>query len=143
MGRQLIDHFVNPKDVRILAARGQTFGERNSDQIAPTFRGGSSARRFDENAAHGLGGSGEEVPAAVELLIADQPQVRLVDEGRGVEGVAGPSPAILAAASFPQLVVDERQEGRRRPGGHPPGRRQGGWSNQTFGGFTGSRFGQP
>jgi hypothetical protein len=40
------------------------------------------------------------VTAAVELLIPDQPQVGFVDEGGDVEGVAGASAAMRAAASF-------------------------------------------
>ena len=44
--------------------------------------------RLDQDAPHRLGRRGEEVAAAVKLLIADESQVRLVDEGGGVEGVA-------------------------------------------------------
>src|SRR5262249_42729150 len=46
-------------------------------------------RRFDQDAAHGLGGGGEEVATVGELLIPDQAQVRLVHQRRGVEGLAG------------------------------------------------------
>jgi hypothetical protein len=44
---------------------------------------------IDEDAAHGLGGGGEEVIAAVEALLADQAQVGLVDQGGRLEGVSG------------------------------------------------------
>ena len=47
---------------------------------------------LDEDSTHGLGGRGEEVPAAVPVLglsAADQPKVGLVDEGGGLEGLAG------------------------------------------------------
>ena len=47
---------------------------------------------IDENAAHGLGGGGEEVAAAVPVLRrfgAHQAQVGLVDQGGGLEGLAG------------------------------------------------------
>ena len=54
----------------------------------------------DQNAPHCFRRGGEEVAAVVEVLVADQTQVRLVDQGGGVEGVPGVSAAILAAASF-------------------------------------------
>ena len=47
---------------------------------------------LDEDAAHGLGRGGEEVAAAVPVLrrvAADQPEVRLVDQGRGLERLPG------------------------------------------------------
>ena len=64
---------------------------------------------FDKDPTHGLGGSGEEVPPTVELLVADQPQVRLVDEGGGDEGVAGGFGGHARGGQLPQLVVHERQ----------------------------------
>ena len=53
----------------------------------------------DQNAPHRFRRGGEEVAAVVEVLVADQTQVRLVDQGGGVEGVPGIL-AIRAAASF-------------------------------------------
>ena len=47
---------------------------------------------LDQDAAHGLGGRGEEVAPAVPglaFLLADQAQVDLVDQGGGLERVAG------------------------------------------------------
>src|SRR5262249_998237 len=47
---------------------------------------------LNQDAAHGLGGSGEEVAAAVPalgLLRIDQPEVGLVDQGRGLERLPG------------------------------------------------------
>ena len=69
----------------------------------------------NQDAAHGLGGRSEEVPAAVELLVADEPEVRLVDERSGVEGVAGSFGGYARGGKRPERVVHERQEvvGRR------------------------------
>ncbi len=64
----------------------------------------------DEDPPHGLGGGGEEVAAAVELLIPDQPQVGFVNEGGGVEGVAGSFGRHARGGELPQLIVDERQQ---------------------------------
>jgi hypothetical protein len=40
---------------------------------------------LDEDTSHGLRGGGEEVAAVIKVLIADEPQVRLVDQGRGLK----------------------------------------------------------
>src|SRR5262249_44671432 len=44
-----------------------------------------AAGGLDEDAAHGLGRGGEEVAAARERLVADEAQVRLVDQRRRLE----------------------------------------------------------
>ena len=54
----------------------------------------------DQHPPHRLGRGGEEVPSTAELLVADQPQVSLVHQSGGVEGVPGASAAIRAAASL-------------------------------------------
>ena len=64
----------------------------------------------DQNPPHRFGRGGEEVAAAVEVLVADQPQVRLVDQGGGVEGVPGVLRGHPRGRELPQLVVDERQQ---------------------------------
>src|SRR5206468_3039396 len=74
-------------------------GARNAIEIeghpAPSAALGGRAASgvIDEDAAHRLGGGGEEVAAAIELLVPDQPQESLMNERGGVEGVAlGPPP---------------------------------------------------
>jgi hypothetical protein len=73
---------------------------------------------FDEDAAHGLGRGGEEVAPAVPLRRvrwSDQPQVGLVDQGGGLEGLARLLPGDPRRCELPKLVVDERQQlGRGR-----------------------------
>ena len=67
----------------------------------------------DQDAPHGLGGRGEEVPAAVPvpgLLPAHQPEVGLVDQGGGLERLARLLLGQLLGRQLAQLVVDERQE---------------------------------
>jgi len=66
-----------------------------------------------QDAAHGLGRGGEEVPAAVPAgtgLGADQPEIRLVNQGGGLEGVVGPLPGHAGGGELPQLVVHEREQ---------------------------------
>src|SRR5262249_22717741 len=65
---------------------------------------------LDEDPPHGLGGGGEEVAAAVEVLVTHQPQIGLMDQRGGVEGMAGGFRGQARGGELPQLVVDERQE---------------------------------
>src|SRR5262249_57371755 len=67
----------------------------------------------DEDAAHGLGGRREEVHAAVPERLragADELEIRLVDQGRGLEGVSRPLASEAPGRQPAQLFVDERQE---------------------------------
>lgn len=48
--------------------------------------------------------------AVVELLVADESQIRLVDEGGGVERLAQEKPGQTRRGELPQLVVHEREQ---------------------------------
>jgi hypothetical protein len=77
------------------------------------FEAGFLAGVFDQDPSHRLGGGREEVPPAIPvlfLLLADQPQVRLVDQGRGLERLPRRFPAKPLCRQFAQLLVDQRQE---------------------------------
>src|SRR6516162_366335 len=63
--------------------------EGNPATTAAVPRGPLAASVVDEDEAHGFGGSGEEVSATRELPVADKPQVRLMDQGRGIKRLAG------------------------------------------------------
>ncbi len=65
--------------------------------------------RVHKNATHGLGRSGEEVPAPVEVLTADEPQVRLVDQGRCVQRLAELLLRHPHGGEAAQFVVHERE----------------------------------
>ena len=72
-----------------------------------------AASIFNENAAHGLGGSREEVTAAVPVLVcttAYQPQISLVNEGRGIQRLTRLFLGQFARRQAPQFVVHERQQ---------------------------------
>ena len=88
--------------------------------VRPRAWHGAAPGALDEDAAHGLGGGGEEVSAAVPMLRflhVHQPQVRLVDQRGGLERLAGLFLGQLLAGELPQFVVDQRQELRRRRAG--------------------------
>jgi hypothetical protein len=64
----------------------------------------------DPNPSHSLGRGGEAVALAVDVLVADEAQVGLVDQGGGVQGVAGGLRGHPRGGEPPQLVVNEREE---------------------------------
>jgi len=76
----------------------------------------------DQNPSHCFGRRSEEVAAVVELLIPNEPHVRLVDKGRGLKGVTGLFLCHAGGGKLPQLFVNEREQrgsrvfvtGRRR-----------------------------
>ncbi len=68
---------------------------------------------LDEDAAHGLGRRGEEVAPAVpgpHRVRIHQPQIGLVDQGRGLERLARLLVREPQGCQLPQLVVDQRQQ---------------------------------
>src|SRR5262249_32125880 len=64
----------------------------------------------------GLAGGGKEMTAIVELLIANQAQIGLVHERRGVERLPRLLAGQLRRGEPAQLVVDQRQQLCRGPG---------------------------
>jgi hypothetical protein len=82
-------------------------------EVATMFRSMLAAGGFDENPAHGFGGGGEEMSAAIPSIIvapADQPEVRFVNQGGGLKGLAGRFGGHTNGGKLPQLVVDEREQ---------------------------------
>ena len=68
---------------------------------------------LDQDAAHRLGGGREEVTAAVPVLVcttAYQPQISLVNEGRGIQRLTRLFLGQFARRQAPQFVVHERQQ---------------------------------
>src|SRR5262249_36019845 len=65
------------------------------------------------DAAHGFGRGGEEVAAVLPAWFvggADQPEVRLVDEGGGLKGLNWGLGGHPCGSELPQLVLDEREQ---------------------------------
>src|SRR5262245_12862604 len=65
---------------------------------------------FHEDAAHRLSGRSKEVTPVGELLLAHQPQISLMHQGRGVQRLPRPFTPHLHRGQPAQLVVDQRQE---------------------------------
>ena len=70
----------------------------------------SGAGALDKDAAHGLGGSGEEVATTIELLVEDQPQIRLVNQRSGLERLAGFLVGEPGCSEVAEFIVDEREQ---------------------------------
>lgn len=58
--------------------------------LATAFYPHPIAGVIDQDSPHGLRRGGKEMPTSVEVLIADQPQVRFVNQSGGIQSVAGP-----------------------------------------------------
>ena len=73
-------------------------------------------RVVDEDAAHGLRRCRDEMGAVppVHAFGIDQPQVGFVDQGRGLQAVAGAfAPHVVVRQDDGALVDDRRQQGER------------------------------
>jgi hypothetical protein len=64
----------------------------------------------DQNPPHRLGRGCKEMPSSLELLVPDQPKVRLMHQGGGVEGVPRILRSHTRGRELPQLLVDERKQ---------------------------------
>ena len=87
--------------------------EADAQPVATAFDAPLAAGVLDEDAAHGLGRRGEEVPPAVpvlRLLHVHQPQVGVVDQGRRLQRLARRFLRKALGGQLAQLVVDQRQQ---------------------------------
>ncbi len=101
---------MDRKDVVIGVGSGNAIQINLHPSASPTLSGHASAGVIDKDTAHRLGGRGEEVIPPVELLVPDQPQVGLVHESGGVEGVPRGFSGHFRGAELPQFVIDEREQ---------------------------------
>lgn len=89
---QLIEDFVHFENlVARFGPKNDRLVEVDAFAIAASFDAFSPPRAVDEDAAHRLGGRREEMAAVLpnaRLVAFQQPQVNLVNEGRGLKGVA-------------------------------------------------------
>ena len=101
----------------------ELFRERDVIRVTSTLLSSSGAGMIDEDPTHGGGGQGEEVGPVREVHVGIyQPGVRLVDEGRGAEGVVRPLSAQATSRQIPELVVDQGDQLIQEPlvaGGAP------------------------
>src|SRR6516164_3785344 len=109
--RQSVERFIQPEQVVVAGGdQASEAVEIHALPAAASLQPVAIASAIHEDAAHGLGRGGEEVTASVELLVTDETQVRLVDQGGGVKGVAGRFGGQARGGEPAQLVVDEGQK---------------------------------
>ena len=67
---------------------------------------------IDQDPAHDLRRHAEKVRPIlpIDLPLVDEPEVHLVDQGRGLQGVVGPLAPKLARRHATELRVDQRQQ---------------------------------
>ena len=66
---------------------------------------------IDEDAAHLPGGDGEEMRAVLPGDVhLDELDERFVDDGGGLQSVAGPLALHVAAGAVAQLLINERRQ---------------------------------
>src|SRR5206468_1836149 len=112
-GGQLVDEFVQFEQVVIVVAGDEVFVEVDADAAAAALEAALAAGALDEDAAHRLGGGGEEVPAVGPVgrpVGVHQPDERLVDQGGRLERVAGLLAGEVGGCQAAQLVVNEREQ---------------------------------
>jgi len=91
---------------------GDGFIEGGKGEAVAALGGGAGAGMIDEDAAHEGGGEGEEVGAAlpIDAVVADEFEPGLVDEGGGLEGVAGSFVLKVVSGEAAEFVVGEGSE---------------------------------
>jgi hypothetical protein len=98
---------------------GDDFADRPGRVLGDALQDGQGGTRPERRAAahhlvqHALGRGGEEVAAVRPPGLigrADQPQIRLVDQGGRLKGLVGGFLRHPPGGELPQLVIDEREQ---------------------------------
>jgi len=115
---KLVEGFVDGEELILLVGAWEVeIGGVETLLAAAVPQGALAAGDIDEDAAHGFGGGGKEVGAALPLAIvaAGEAEPSFVDEGGGLEGLAGGFGRHFAGGHLPEFGVDE---GEQLLGGH-------------------------
>ncbi len=113
--RELIERVADRED--FLAGRTDRDSQSGFLQwlkldLTATLETALSPGCFHQDAPHGLAGGSEEVCAVLPLglLVSSQPQPRFVDEGGGLESLAGRLGGHLQGREPAQFIIDEREQ---------------------------------
>lgn len=100
----------------LVAEEGSDVVDRNEIRVRAALLALSRACIVDEDAAHGLGGDGEEMAAVlgVEFFTFGETQIGFVYECGRTERVTGPFVSELSVSEDAEFVVDEGQESWQR-----------------------------
>lgn len=115
LGGQTGQGFIDVE--QLLSRRGETDingVEWDTSTPAAALVGLLASGLIHEDAAHGFGRGGEEMAAAVPLLlllvVAHEPQISFVNQGGSLECLPGRLPGQPMRRQLPQLLIDERQK---------------------------------
>jgi hypothetical protein len=112
-GGEAFEGFVEGEDVFVfLGGEGDGFIEDDARAASAALVALVGAGVVDKDAAHGLGGDGEEVRLAlpVDARLIDELHVGFVDEGGRLEGVVVAFLGEVMAGEGAEFIVDEGEE---------------------------------
>jgi hypothetical protein len=117
---QVVESLVEGKDVQALLLQRDESRIQGDSGASPFPLGGAAAPGVvDQNLAHGLGRGGEEIAAVGDLgqdFAVEQAHQGFMDQGAGLERVAGPLVVHQTAGQAPQLGIDRADEAILRRG---------------------------
>src|SRR6266511_567083 len=109
---KLVERLIEGKKLIVVAGQGQVHFV-NVHVLAPASMsaGALAAGTVDQNASHRLSRGGEEMSSVFKLwvLVCDQPQPGLVDQGRGLKCVASRFAGHFARRKPAQFLVNQWQ----------------------------------
>ena len=118
--RQVMQRRVQGQEVEVWLGCDQAVGVRASTlPAAAVLATLLAAGVVNQDAAHGLGGGGKEMPAVVPVRVGlpgltsgarHETQVGLVNQGRGLECLTRPLLGQLLRRQLAQLVIDQGQK---------------------------------
>src|SRR5882724_4481691 len=111
--RQFLQRLVHRQQMAVVAQdRNVESGHVNALQFAAVFDALFAPGVFDEDAPHRLGCCGEEMTAAVPLLVcpAGETQPRVMHQRRRLQGLAWSFVGHLVRGKFAQFLIDEGEQ---------------------------------
>ena len=111
--REPIERLVERDEIdRSLAAGHERLVERDALARAAALLRAAGACALDQNLAHRMRRDRAEVRAVLppSRFVLHETQIRLVDERRGLQRLAGTLAAQITRGKPPQLLVDDRQQ---------------------------------
>src|SRR6266581_3618987 len=111
--RQFLQRLVHRQQMPVVAQdRNVESGHVNALQFAAVFDAPLAPGVFDEDAPHRLGCCGEEMAAAIPLLVcpAGETQPRLMHQRRRLQGLAWPFVGHLVRRELAQFLIDEGEQ---------------------------------
>src|SRR5690606_17247638 len=117
-----VDRLVHEQELLVVVGGGFDVeaGRAGADagELAAVTHGAFAAGGVDEDAAHAFGGGGEKMRAVGPrgLNVAAEAEPSFVDEGGGLQRLAGRFARELGGGELTQLFVNERKQLLRRLG---------------------------